>query len=331
MQIAIDLGTANILAYVVGQGIVLNEPSVVAFTPEDGALVAVGEEARQMFGRNPGSINVTRPMQSGAVADYATTQAMLRYVIQKVGGGFRLSKPEVMASIPAGVTGIELRAVHDATLGAGAGRVYLIPEPLAAALGADLPISTPSGNMVVDIGGGTFEAAVISMNDIVVHSSVRAAGNRLDELIMGYVKKRHNLLIGERTAEEVKIEIGSALPLDTPMKMEVRGRDQISALPTAATVDSGGITDSISGVLQTMVANVKTVLEQTPPELAADIAERGAVLTGGGALLRGLDRLLSGATGIPFSVAKEPMSCVAVGAGKALENFHVFRDSLAKI
>lgn len=331
MHIGIDLGTANVLVYVKGRGIVLNEPSVVAYSANENRVVAVGEEARQMLGRTPGSIVVTRPMRDGVIADYMITEAMLRYFIGKVCGRFRIFRPEVMVCIPAGITNVESRAVQDATIQAGAKVAHLIAEPLAAAIGAGIPIGGPSGNMVVDIGGGTCEAAVISLNDIVVSSSIRVAGTKIDEMIASYVKKRYNLLIGERTAEEIKIRIGSALPLKDVMEIEVRGRDQVAGLPKTITITSDEVTEAISDALQAIVANVKTVLEQTPPELASDVIDKGMVMTGGGALLRHLDKLLSRETGVPAHVADDPMSCVAIGAGKALEHYHIFKRSLATV
>jgi rod shape-determining protein MreB len=331
MHIGIDLGTANVLVYVKGRGIVLNEPSVVAYSAAENRVVAVGEEARQMLGRTPGSIIVTRPMRDGVIADYMITEAMLRYFISKVCGRLRIFRPEVMVCIPAGITNVESRAVQDATLQAGAKVAHLIAEPLAAAIGAGIPIGGPSGNMVVDIGGGTCEAAVISLNDIVVSSSIRVAGNKIDDMIASYVKKRFNLLIGDRTAEEIKIRIGSALPLKEPMELEVRGRDQIAGLPKTITVSSDEVTDAIQDALQAIVVNVKTVLEQTPPELASDVIDKGMVITGGGALLRHLDKLLTRETGVPAHVADDPMSCVAIGAGKALEHYHIFKRSLAAV
>jgi rod shape-determining protein MreB and related proteins len=331
MHIGIDLGTANVLVYVKGRGIVLNEPSVVAYSVAENKVVAVGEEARQMLGRTPGSIVVTRPMRDGVIADYMITEAMLRYFIQKVCGKYRLFRPEVMVCIPAGVTNVESRAVQDATIQAGAKVAHLIAEPLAAAIGAGIPIGGPSGNMVVDIGGGTCEAAVISLNDIVVSSSIRVAGNKIDDMITSFVKKRYNLLIGDRSAEEVKIRIGSALQLKEPMEIEVRGRDQIAGLPKTIAITSDEITEAITDALQAIVLNVRTVLEQTPPELASDVIDKGMVLTGGGALLRHLDKLLSRETGVPAHVADDPMSCVAIGAGKALEHYHIFKRSLAAV
>ena len=331
MHIGIDLGTANVLVYVKGRGIVLNEPSVVAYSAAENKVVAVGEEARQMLGRTPGSIVVTRPMRDGVIADYMITEAMLRYFIQKVCGKFRIFRPEVMVCIPAGVTNVESRAVQDATIQAGAKVAHLIAEPLAAAIGAGIPIGGPSGNMVVDIGGGTCEAAVISLNDIVVSSSIRVAGNKIDDMIASFIKKRYNLLIGDRTSEEVKIRIGSALQLKEPMEIEVRGRDQVVGLPKTIAITSDEVTEAITDALHAIVLNVRTVLEQTPPELASDVIDKGMVLTGGGAQLRHLDKLLSRETGVPTHVVDNPMSCVAIGAGKALEHYHVFKRSLASV
>ncbi len=326
--IGIDLGTANVLVYLKGKGIVLNEPSVVAYSASDSKVLAVGTDARQMLGRTPGRVVVTRPLRDGVIADFMITQAMLRYFIRKVTGWFNLFKPTVMICIPVGVTGIESRAVLDAALQAGAREAHLIAEPLAAAIGAGVPISSPSGNMIVDIGGGTSEAAIISLNDIVVSSSIRIGGNKLDEVIATYVKRRHNLIIGERTAEDIKIQIGSALPLDHELRMEIRGRDQLDGLPKTVTLTSTEITEALSETLGMIVSNAKAVLEQTPPELAADVVDRGMLLTGGSSLLRNLDLLFSKQIGVAAYVADDPLSCVAIGAGRALENFHIFRECL---
>ena len=327
-QIGIDLGTANVLVYVKGSGIVLQEPSVVAISNTDNTIVAVGNEARAMLGRTPGSITVVRPMRDGVIADYVITEAMLRYFIQRVCGRFGLFKPDVMICVPAGVTSVEQRAVHDATLQAGARNAYLIEEPLAAAIGAKIPIHQPSGNMVVGIGGGTTEAAVISLNGIVVSNSVRVAGNRLDDAIAAYIKRKYNLMVGERMAEEIKIQIGSALPLDEELSMEVRGRDQVGGLPKTIVVRSTEIREAIGEPLQAIVTAARSVLEQTPPELASDVIDKGIVLTGGGALLRMMDRLLTLETGVPAYVAENPMACVAMGAGLALERIDVLRRNL---
>ncbi len=330
-HIGIDLGTANVLVYVRGQGIVLNEPSVVAYSTADNRVMAVGTEARSMLGRTPGRIAVSRPMRDGVIADYMITEAMLRYFIRKVCGRFSIFRPVVMVCIPAGVTNVESRAVLDATIQAGAKEAHLIPEPLAAAIGANVPIHSASGNMVVDIGGGTTEAAVISLNDIVVSNSTRVAGNKIDEMIATYIRKKYNLIVGERTAEDVKLQIGSALQLDPPLEMEVRGLHQVEGLPRTRIISSEEVTDAISDALVSIVTSVKTVLEQTPPELASDVVDRGMILTGGGALLRNIEKLLVRATGVPAYVADDPLTCVAIGSGRALEHFTVFRDSLTPV
>jgi rod shape-determining protein MreB and related proteins len=330
-RIGIDLGTVNVIVYVSGRGIVLQEPSVVAISIRDNKIVAVGHEAREMIGRTPESIEVARPMRDGVIADYVVTEAMLRYFIRKVIGRNPLFRPQVMISVPKGVTSVESRAVHDAAVQAGAKAAYLVPEPLAAAYGAGLPIGTPTGNMVVDIGGGATEAAVISMNDIVVWSSARVGGIRTDEAIVSYVRKKYNLIIGEQTAEEIKIQIGSALPLVDELSMEVRGRDQVAGLPKTITLTSGEVTEAIADPLGSMISVVKQTLEKTPPELAADIIDRGMVLSGGGALLRNMDKLLTKETGVPCFVAEHPLACVAMGAGKALENYPIMRRSLPTV
>ena len=328
-RIGIDLGTANILVYVKGRGIVINEPSVVALANRDNTVVAVGTEAREMLGRTPSTISVIRPMKDGVIADYLITEAMLRYFINKVVGRFNLIKPEVMICIPAGVTSVEQRAVRDAAEQAGARRpAQLVPEPLAAAIGARIPVGTPSGNMIVDIGGGRTEAAVISMYGIVASESVRVAGDRMDDAIAAYIKRRHNLVIGERTAEEIKITIGSAIPLQEEMTMPVRGRDQVTGLPRTTTVSSNEITQALQDCLASIVQTVRAVLERTPPELAADIIDRGVVLAGGGALLRHMDILLTQESGIACHVADNPLECTAVGSGVALEHLDVIKRSL---
>ncbi len=327
-QIGIDLGTANVLVYVKGKGIVLNEPSVVAISNSENRIVAVGNEARMMLGRTPGNITVTRPMRDGVIADYVITEAMLRYFIGKVCGRFRLVKPEVMICIPSGVTNVEGRAVHDAAMAAGARVAYLIPEPLAAALGASVPISAASGNLIIDIGGGTTEVAVISLNGIVTSHSVRVGGNRFDDVIAAYIKRRYNLMIGERTAEEIKINIGSATRLEDELEMEVRGRDQLLGLPRTVTVRTNEIVDAISDPVAAVTEAVKTVLEQTPPELSSDVMDKGMVMTGGGSLLRNVDKLLTSVTGVPCHVAEHALNCVAIGTGRAMENFDIMRDSL---
>jgi rod shape-determining protein MreB and related proteins len=327
-QIGIDLGTANVLVYMKGKGVVLNEPSVVAISNTENRIVAMGNEARGMLGRTPGNISVTRPMRDGVIADYVITEAMLRYFIGKVCGRFRLVKPEVMICIPSGVTNVEGRAVHDAAMAAGARAAYLIPEPLAAALGANVPISNASGNLIIDIGGGTTEVAVISLNGIVTAHSVRVGGNRFDDVIAAYIKRRYNLMIGERTAEEIKINIGSATRLEDELEMEVRGRDQLLGLPRTVTVRSNEIVDAIADPVSAVTEAVKNVLEQTPPELSSDVMDKGMVMTGGGSLLRSIDKLLTSVTGVPCHVAEHPLNCVALGTGRAMENFEIMRDSL---
>ena len=328
-RIGIDLGTANVLVYAKGEGIVIKEPAVVALATRENQVVAVGSAARDMIGRTPGSISVIRPMKHGVIADYLITEAMLRHFIGKVVGRLNLIRPEVMICIPAGVTSVEQRAVRDAAEQAGARRpAHLIPEPLAAAIGAHIPVGTASGNMVLDIGGGRSEAAVISMYGIVVKESVRVAGDAMDEAIITYIKRRHNLTIGERTAEEIKMTIGSAVPLQNELAMEVRGRDQITGLPKTVVVTSSEVTQSLQDTLATIVGAVRSVLEKTPPEMAADVVDRGIVLTGGGALLRGLDELIAEQSNVPCQVADNPLDCVAIGAGAALDYLDVIRRSL---
>ncbi|OGO70638.1 MAG: rod shape-determining protein [Chloroflexi bacterium RIFCSPLOWO2_02_FULL_71_16] len=331
-QIGIDLGTANVIVYVRGKGIVLTEPSVVALVQDEDTrsprIVAVGEEARLMIGRTPGGITALKPMRDGVIADYVITEHLLRHFINKIAGRVRLFQPELMISVPSGVTSVERRAVKDAAIRAGARSALLIEEPLAAAIGANIPISGPSGNLIIGIGGGTAEIAVISLGGIVVSRSVRFAGNKLDEAITSFIRRRYNLMIGERTAEDVKIQIGSALPMDPELTMEVRGRDLIAGLPRTITVGSNEITEAMEPVLQQIVNAVKGVLEETPPELASDVIDKGMVLTGGGALLRNMDKLLTQVTGVACYVAENPLYCVAKGTGLALEHLDFFRRSL---
>jgi rod shape-determining protein MreB len=328
-RVGIDLGTANVLVYVKGRGIIIDEPSVVALGVRDNNVVAVGESARAMLGRVPGSISVVRPMRDGVIADYLITEAMLRYFISRVVGRFNLIKPEIMICIPAGVTSVEQRAVRDAAEQAGARRpAHLVPEPLAAAIGARIPVGSPSGHMVVDIGGGRTEAAVVSMYGLVVTESVRMAGDRLDDMIAAYIRRRHNLVLGDRTAEEVKIAVGSALPIEDDLACSVRGRDLITGLPKTITVTSNEITGAIQDGLVMVVQAVRSVLERTPPELASDVIDHGIVLTGGGALMRHLDQLITQETGVPCVVAEQPMQCVAIGAGIALEYLDVIKRNL---
>jgi rod shape-determining protein MreB and related proteins len=328
-ELGIDLGTANILVYVRGKGIVLREPSVVAVsTNRRGKHIhAVGEEARLMLGRTPGHIQAVRPMSEGVIADYTTTQAMLKHLIEKAVGRKKFFKPRVLICVPSQVTSVEKRAVEQAAIEAGAGEAYTIEEPMAAAIGAGLPITMAGGSMVVDIGGGTTDIAVISLSGIVISESLRVAGNRIDEVIIRHIKTAYSLMIGDRTAEEIKTRIGSAYPMEPELSMEVRGRDLVAGLPKAIMVTSDEIREALTDPIMAIVEKVKRVLEQTPPELASDIIERGIVLTGGGALLRGLDKLLAAATNIPVYVAEDPLSCVAIGTGRALEELRAIRES----
>ncbi len=328
-RIGIDLGTANVLVFVKGKGIVANEPSVVAISTRDGSIKAVGAEARDMLGRTPETIEVVRPMKNGVIADYVITEQMLRHFIGKAAGRFSIGGPEVMICIPAGVTTVEMRAVRDAALNAGAKHAYLIREPLAAAIGADVPVASPSGNLIIDIGGGTTEVAVIALNGIVVGNSVRIGGNKIDDEIVSYMKRKYSLMVGDRTAEEIKIAIGSAIRTEDNASLQVKGRDQVSGLPRTVSITSHEVTDAIREPLQSIIGAVQAVLEETPPELASDIIDKGMVLTGGGALLRNIDQLLSKATGVPCYVAENPLNCVALGTGVALEHLDILRDSLS--
>lgn len=331
-RIAIDLGTANSLVYVAGEGILLNEPTVVAVGTDDNRVLAVGNEAKEMLGRTPGNITASRPLRDGVIADYVITEAMLRYFIDKVCGRSRLFKPEVMICVPAGVTSVERRAVLDATLSAGAKTAYLIDEPLAAAIGAKIPIANPSGNMIVDIGGGTAEAAVICLGGVVVHSSVRVGGNKIDEAITSAVRKKYGLIIGENQAEEVKIKIASATAVkkaDEEKTMEVRGRDSITGLPKTITLSTSEVHEMIVAVVLKIISAVKGVLEQTPPELASDIIDKGIVLSGGTSLLYNLDKMMTEQTGVPCHVAENPLMCVALGTGMALENLDLYKRSVS--
>lgn len=328
-HIAIDLGTVSVLVHE-GRGVVLQEPAVVAIR-EDGnktVIVEVGRAAREMYGRTPDEIEVMRPLRDGVIADYFVTQGMLEYFIGKVTGRFHLRRPVVMISVPYGVTSVERRAVREAALAAGAREVHLIPEPLAAAIGAGLPVGTPTGNMVVDMGGGSTEAAVVSMNGIVCAESVRVGGVRLDEAIIAYIRKKYNLVVGEPTAEPIKIKIGAAVPLDERLDMQVQGRDQVAGLPKTITITSDEVVEAISEPLAAIVNVVRTVLAKTPPELASDIIDRGMALTGGGALLREIDVLLTQETGVPAYVADNPIACTALGAGKALAELPVLQRSI---
>ncbi len=326
-DMAVDLGTANTLVYVRGRGIVLNEPSVVAMDKTTGAVLAVGLEAKRMIGRTPGNIVAIRPLKDGVIADFDVTERMLRYFIQRVHKRRFLARPRVIVGVPSGITGVEQRAVEEATEQAGARSAHLIEEPMAAAIGSDLPIHEPSGNMVVDIGGGTTEVAVISLGGIVAAESIRVGGDELDEAIIAYMKREHNLMLGERTSEELKIEIGSAYPLNQEEQAEVRGRDLITGLPKVLVISSQEIRAAIEEPVAAVIEAVKSTLDKTPPELSSDIMDRGIVLTGGGALLRGLDERLRQETGMPVHIAEQPLNCVAVGAGRCLDEF----DSLKKV
>ncbi len=318
-DIGIDLGTANVLVYVHGKGIIMREPSVVAMNVNTRRVMAVGEKAREMLGRTPVNIVAVRPMTEGVIADYTTTQRMLEHIFQKVCGVKRLFKPRVLLAVPSGVTSVEQRAVKQAALAAGAGEALTIEEPMAAAIGAGLPISSPGGNMVVDIGGGTTDIAVLSLDGIVLSRSLRVGGMKLDDVIIRHIRTKYNLLIGDRTAEEIKITVGSAVAMREETQMEVRGRDLLSGLPQTVVVTSQEIRECMAEPISQIVSRVKNVLEKTPPELASDIIERGIVLTGGTALLRGLDVLISETANVPAYVADDPLSCVALGTGKALE------------
>lgn len=329
-RIGIDLGTANVLVGVAKKGIVINEPSVVAISTIDNRVMAVGAEAKEMLGKTPDTIVASCPLKDGVIADYRITEAMIRYFINKTAGAVRLFRPEVMVSVPAGVTSTERRAVVDATLQAGAKAAYIIKEPLAAAIGADVPIANPAGNMVVDIGGGTSEVAVISLGGIVTWNSVRVAGNKLDAAIREYIRKKYGLAIGDRTAEEIKINIGSALSHDNASTMEIKGRDTIAGLPRIITVNGNEITEAMKDELDQIVAAVKAVLAKTPPELSSDVIDQGMVLTGGGALLKNIDKLLTKTTGVPCHVADDPLFCVAKGTYIALENLDDYKRSLGQ-
>ena len=351
-RIGIDLGTANSLVWLAGHGVVVNEPTVVAVTLDDNRVVAVGNEAKEMLGRTPGNIMATRPMRDGVIADYRITEAMLSYFIDRVVGRNRIFKPEVMICVPSGVTQVERRAVLDATLSAGAHVAYIIEEPLAAAIGAKIPIAQASGHMIVDVGGGSTEAAVISLGGVVAHKSARVAGNKIDEAIANFIKKRYNLIIGERMAEAIKMTIGDATPVVIPAKagigvsvkkeggsptesgmtnkMEVRGRDAVSGLPRMVELTSAEVAEAITPVLHQIIVAVKAVLEETPPELAADIIDKGIVMAGGTSLLRNFDKLMTQITGVVCHVTEDPLLCVVRGTGVALENIELYKRSVGK-
>lgn len=330
-RIGIDLGTANTLIYLAGEGIVLNEPTVVAVRADDNKVVAVGQDAKEMLGRTPGSIVATRPLRDGVIADYAVTQAMLSHFIDKVTGRSRFIKPEVMVCVPSGITQVEKRAVLDATLSAGARNVYLIEEPLAAAIGAKIPIAQAAGHMMLDSGGGTTDIAVISLGGVVVHKSIRYAGHKVEESISNYARKKFNLLVGDRTVEEIKIKLGNAVPEEgNPFKLEVRGRDSVSGLPRSIELTDMDVHGAIAPVLKLMVGTIREIFEETPPELASDIIEKGIVLSGGTSMLRNLDKYIARETGVPAYVAEDPLYCVVRGTGVALENLELYKRSISR-
>jgi rod shape-determining protein MreB len=328
-DMAVDLGTANTLVYVRGRGVVLNEPSVVAINQTSGGILAVGADAKKMIGRTPGNIVAIRPLKDGVIADFDTTERMLRYFIQKVHKRRHLAKPRIVVCVPSGITGVEQRAVKDAGYAAGARKVYIIEEPMAAAIGAGLPVHEPMGNMVVDIGGGTTEVAVISLGGIVTAQSIRVAGDELDEAVLQYVKKEFSLAIGDRTAEEIKIQMGSAWPLDEELTADIRGRDLISGLPRTIEITTEQVREAVAEPISAIVDAVKTTLDKTPPELAADIMEDGITITGGGALIGGLAQRLTHETGMPIRIADEPLYSVVIGSGRALENIDAMRGLMS--
>lgn len=327
-DIGIDLGTATTLVYVQGKGIVLREPSVVAMRTDSKTILAVGEEAKRMVGRTPGNIIAIRPMRDGVIADFDITKAMLDHFISKVNPRKGLFRPRVIVGIPSGVTEVEKRAVIEAALQAGAKEAHTVEEPMAAAIGAGLPVEEPTGSMVVDIGGGTTDVAVISLGGIVTSKSLRVGGDEMDESIINYIKREYNLMIGERTAEEIKIQIGSAFPKDKEETMDIRGRDLVSGLPKTLKITSTEILEALKDPISSIIEAIKMTLEKTPPELAADIMDRGIMLTGGGALLSGINKLIREETGMPVQIADQPTDCVALGAGKILEESSLFRRVL---
>lgn len=330
-RVGIDLGTANTLVYLAGQGVVLNEPTVVAVRADDNHVVAVGQDAKEMLGRTPGNIVATRPLRDGVIADYVITQEMLSYFIDKVCGRARFLKPEVMVCIPSGVTQVEKRAVLDATLSAGARAVYLIEEPLAAAIGAKIPIAQATGHMILDSGGGTTDIAVISLGGVVVHKSIRIAGNKVEEAIANYIRKHFNILVGERTAEEIKITLGNAIPeKDSTRKLEIKGRDSVTGLPRSTHIAEHEANEAIIPVLKHMITAIRETFEMTPPELASDIFDKGIVLSGGTSTLKNLDKYIARETGVPAYVAEDPLYCVVRGTGVALENLELYKKSISR-
>src|SRR6186997_2800936 len=324
-DLAVDLGTANSLVFCHGRGIVVSEPSIVAVNQKTGRVLAVGKEAKEMLGRTPGNIVAIRPMKDGVIADFEVTEAMLRYFIQKAHHRRTLVRPRVIVCVPSGITEVEKRAVRDSALAASAREVYLIEEPMAAAIGAGLPVTEPSGNMIVDIGGGTTEVAVISLAGIVVSKSIRVAGDKMDEAIVAYIKRKYNLLVGERTAETIKKQIGNAYPTDEVTTMEIKGRDLVAGVPKTLSMNSDEVREALAEPVNQIVDAVRSVLERTPPELAADIVDRGIVLTGGSSMLKNLDKRLREETGLPLAMAEDPLSSVVLGAGRMLSDFNLLR------
>ncbi|EKE06758.1 MAG: hypothetical protein ACD_18C00283G0001 [uncultured bacterium] len=327
-KVGIDLGTTNVLVYVPKLGIVVNEPSVVAISKDDRKVLAVGAEAKEMIGRTPDSIIAERPLKDGVIASYRTTEAMLRYFINKAIGGMRIFRPEVMVAVPAGITSTERRAVVDAAMAAGAKAAYIIKEPVVAAIGADIPIGSASGHMIIDIGGGTAEIAVISLGGIVSVGSVRIGGNRFDQSIAEFIRRKYGLAIGDSSAEKVKIEIGSAMYMDSPLTMEVKGRDMVTGLPRTIVVTSDDTTEALQHDLEGLIEAIKEVLHKTPPELSADVMDKGMIMSGGSSQLRNLDELIAQAIGVAAYVAEEPLLCVAKGTGIALENLDNYKRSI---
>ena len=327
-KVGIDLGTTNVLVFIPKRGIVVNEPSVVAISKADGKVLAVGAEAKEMIGRTPDTIIAERPLKDGVIASYKTTEAMLRYFINKALGGMRLFRPEVMVAVPAGITSTERRAVVDAAMAAGAKAAYIIKEPIVAAIGADIPIGSASGHMIIDIGGGTAEIAVISLGGIVSVGSVRIGGNKFDQSIAEYIRRKYGLAIGERSSEDVKIQVGSAMYMDTPLSMEVKGRDMVNGLPRTITVTSDDVVEALQHDLEGLIDAIKKVLHDTPPELSADVMDKGMIMSGGSSLLRNLDSLVSQAIGVSAYVAEEPLLCVAKGTGIALDNLDNYKRSI---
>lgn len=327
-RIGVDLGTTNILVYVPEKGIVIDEPAVVALDASDNKIVAYGEEARKMLGKTPESINAAHPLKDGVIASFKITEAMLRYFINRVSGRLRLFRPDIMAAVPVGVTSTERRAVVDACIAAGAKNAYLIKQPIAAALGAGVPIAAPEGHLIIDIGGGTTEIAVISLGDVVASASVRVGGNRFDSAIAAFIRKKYSLVIGEQTAEQVKIKVGTVLPMKKELQMEVSGSNFVTGLPESIIVYSSDVLNAVQEELQEIIATVKTVLQKTPPELASDIMDKGMIMTGGGSMIRNLDGLLTKVTGVPCQLAEEPRLCVAKGTGIAVEHLDEFLRSV---